>query len=58
MAYKQVIGWKALSFSILLLSLSTVGLSYLTHNLTFELGLIASLFTFVYGFFSILSLNF
>jgi hypothetical protein len=49
MAYKQVIGWKALSFSILLLSLSTVGLSYLTHNLTFELGLIASLFTFVYA---------
>ncbi len=51
MAYKEVIGWKAIIFSILLLSLFTVGLSYLTHNLTFELGLIASLFTFVYGFF-------
>ncbi len=51
MAYKKIIGWKSLLLFISLLAVVTIGLSFFIGDISLELSIIASLFTFVYGFF-------
>ncbi len=51
MTYKKIIGWKSLLVFVSLLAVVTIGLSFFIGDISLELGIIASLFTFVYGFF-------
>ncbi|MBI2103082.1 hypothetical protein HYT55_04535 [Candidatus Woesearchaeota archaeon] len=51
MAYKKIIGWKSLLLFVSILAVVTIGLSFFIGDISLELSIIASLFTFVYGFF-------
>ncbi len=51
MGYKKIIGGKSLVVFVSLLSGATIGLSFFSGYISLELGIITSLFTFVYGFF-------